>query len=236
MCPDARPFVLITCEHAGNRVPPRFRACFRDAADALRTHRGVDLGVFPVALGLSEYLPASLMFSRTTRLLVDLNRSPDAPDLFSEFTMALPEPDREEILNRYYFPYRRAVTQSVETAIRAGRRVLHVSVHSFTDVLRGQARELDLALLFDPVRPAESALCDRWLAALSSLDGTLRFRANEPYNGTDDGLTTALRSIFPDESYAGVEIEIRQGLITRSSAQRRLARLIARSLLDTIGS
>lgn len=234
MSPDARPFVLITCEHGGNRVPPRYRACFRGSDEVLRTHRSIDLGVLPVAARLAEILPAPLLFSRTTRLLVDLNRSPDAPDLFSEFTRDLPEPDRDSILNRYYFPYRRAVTQAVEAAIRSGRRVVHVSMHSFTDVLRGQTRELDLALLFDPARPNESALCDRWLAAMRSRDGTLRFRANEPYKGADDGLTTSLRSMFPDESYTGVEIEIRQGLIATVIVRRRFARLIARTLLDEI--
>jgi predicted N-formylglutamate amidohydrolase len=236
VCPDARPFVLITCEHAGNRVPPRYRACFRDADEVLRTHRGVDLGVFPIAAQLAETLPAPLLFSRTTRLLVDLNRSPDAPDLFSEYSGNLPDTVREEILSRYYFPYRRAVTQAVEAAILAGRRVVHISVHSFTDVLRGRTRELDLALLFDPARPAETSLCERWLAAMASIDGTLRYRKNEPYAGADDGLTTALRTMFPDVSYAGVEIEIRQGLIARASVRRRIARLIARSLPVTTGS
>ena len=42
----------------------------------------------------------------TTRLLVDLNRSPWHPHLFSEITRPLSESRRREILQRYYVPYR----------------------------------------------------------------------------------------------------------------------------------
>jgi hypothetical protein len=36
---------------------------------------------------------------------------------------------------------------------------------------------------------------------------------NKPYLGIDDGLTTYLRTIYPDSRYAGIEIEINQKFV-----------------------
>jgi hypothetical protein len=36
---------------------------------------------------------------------------------------------------------------------------------------------------------------------------------NKPYLGIDDGLTTYLRTVYPDSHYAGIEIEINQKFV-----------------------
>ncbi|MEC9373270.1 MAG: N-formylglutamate amidohydrolase, partial [Planctomycetota bacterium] len=86
--------ILITCEHAGREIPPRWRRHFRGASEILRSHRGLDIGAFDVALALAEHLAAPLIFSRTSRLLIELNRSLDHPRLFSEYTRDLDESER----------------------------------------------------------------------------------------------------------------------------------------------
>lgn len=174
----------------------------------------------------------------TTRLLVEPNRSPDHPEFFSSLTQPLDAAARDSIYQVYYLPHRRAVRAWIAARIAgedrkngrdAGGRVLHIGVHSFTDVLNGQVRSVDIGLLFDPTRRAESELCTAWLKGLqSTCDGRIRF--NEPYLGTDDGLTTAIRMQFPDQAYAGVEVEIRQGLLTSEADQRAFGGLLARTL------
>jgi len=68
-------YLLVTCEHGGNHVPPRYRRLFRDLQGPLKTHRGYDLGVLVMAREMSESFEAPLVASTVTRLLVDLNRS-----------------------------------------------------------------------------------------------------------------------------------------------------------------
>jgi predicted N-formylglutamate amidohydrolase len=230
--------VLITCEHAGNVVPPEYASLFSEAEELLRSHRGWDPGALGVALQLARALRAPLMGVRTTRLLVEANRSPDHPELFSPFTRPLETSERERIRRVYYLPHRRAVRAWIAARIGgegrpgvhdAGGRVLHVGVHSFIDVLNGQVRSVDIGLLFDPARRAESEQCHAWRMGLESVfEGRVRF--NEPYLGTDDGLTTALRTQFPDPAYAGIEIEVRQGLLTCEVGQRAVGGLLARTL------
>lgn len=223
-------FLLLTCEHGGRDVPAEYEACFRDADTVLETHRGYDIGALGVALRIASRLSTPLVFSTTTRLLIDLNRSADHPDLFSEFTRCLPEEQRSRIKAHFYEPYRRRIQQLVDAAVGGGQFVLQVGVHSCVDALDDQVRNLDIALLFDPRRAHEAALCHRWIDELTHLNPGLRYRHNEPYSGADDGLTTALRAAYSEERYLGIEIEVRQGMILEPRQQTEAGDLIADAL------
>ena len=96
-----------------------------------------------------------------------------------------------------------------------------------------EVRVLDIALLFDETRNLGPDLCEHFRDSLRELAPGLRYPFNEPHRGDDDGLTTTLRSVFPTESYLGIEIEVRQGMIREAAQQRDTGDLLARALLDT---
>ena len=222
---------LVTCEHGGNRIPAEFRSLFRGHAPLLQTHRGYDPGALLMARELSRALRAPLAISTVSRLLIDLNRSIGHPQLFSAMTRGAPPQARRSIIDEHYLPYRGQVEQLVARAVSRGRRVIHVSSHSFTPELHGKVRRADVGLLYDPRRRGEARLCARWKAALADLAPELRVRRNYPYAGKGDGLTSYLRRRFPPAAYVGVEIEVNQRIVfaagRRWSALRRL-------LVDTL--
>jgi predicted N-formylglutamate amidohydrolase len=201
---------LVTCEHGGNRVPARYRELFRGHEDLLDSHRGYDPGALALARDLAAALDAPLVISTVSRLVVDLNRSPYHPRLFSPVTRAAPAAVRREIVTRHYLPYRAEVEARVAAAAARGRRTIHVSAHSFTPVLDGVVRNADVGLLYDPARSGEARLCAAWQAALREAAPALRVRRNYPYAGTSDGLTTHLRRHFGPRAYVGVELEVNQ--------------------------
>lgn len=201
---------VITCEHGGNRIPSRYRRWFRGREGMLQTHRGYDAGALAMARTLAHALAAPLIVSTTSRLLIDLNRSVGHPRLYSEATRnALPSV-RREILERHYLPYRNRAEAEIAHATARGRRVIHISCHSFTPQLDGETRGADVGLLYDPARPGEVALCRRWQASLKAQAPGLKVRRNYPYTGTADGFTAHLRRRFPANAYAGIELEINQ--------------------------
>jgi len=219
--PDA---CLVTCEHGGNRIPPRYRACFRGHEALLHTHRGYDIGALRVARELAAALGAPLLAATASRLLIDLNRSRGHPRLYSEATRSLPPALRHEILERYYLPYRTHAESRIARAIEGGARVLHVSCHSFTPQLDGSIRNTDFGLLYDPARPLEAGLCRRWGRALDARAAPLRVRMNYPYRGTADGFTTYLRKRFPADRYLGIELEINQKHVLEGAQHWRAVR------------
>lgn len=203
---------LITCEHASCEIPSEFKAAFRGHRQVLRSHRGYDPHSIEMASALATRLDCRLIQGTVSRLLVELNRSLDHRALFSEFTRVLGESERAQLLNEYYFPYRAAVEQEIRSQIQKRRTVLHLSVHTFTPIMNGKPRIADVGLLFDPSREQESALIRGWKRAISKHVPELRTRRNYPYYGRSDGLTTALRSKFPDTEYLGIEVEVRNSL------------------------
>lgn len=223
--------VLLSCEHGGNEVPTAYASLFEGAGDVLASHRGWDIGALGVARQLAEATSFPLIACTFTRLLVEPNRSPDSGNLFSAYTRGLSEQDKAAIRRGYYDRHRGSVERAVADAVAAGRRVLHVGVHSCSDALDGRVRELEVSLLFDPDRRAEREVCHAWTGELARLEPAWRLPFNEPYKGTDDGLTTWLRHRLPEDRYAGVEVEVRQGLILEPSAQRHVGSVLAWALV-----
>ncbi len=204
------PALVLSCEHAGNRVPRPYAELFRGRDSWLRSHRGWDPGTLELGRRLAEKLGVPLHWNDVTRLLIDNNRSLDQPDTFSELSRALPEDRRREIIQRYYTPHRSAIETSVEQGIELHGRVLHLGIHSFTPSLNGQERPFDAGWLYDPARPLEHEAVSGLIRALEARRPDLVQRRNEPYLGTDDGLTTTLRTRFPADRYLGIELEINQ--------------------------
>lgn len=202
--------LLFTCEHGGNRIPARYAPLFRDHAHVLHSHRGYDAGALDYARDFAGALGAPLVYSTTSRLLVELNRSPHHPDAFSRVTRNLSGDEREHIMQRYYRPYRNAVESHVARAAKRGERVLHISCHSFTSRMNGVTRAAEIGLLYDPARECESAFCRTWKRTLERHAPQWRVRRNYPYRGSADGLTTYLRSRFGCDVYRGIEIEVNQ--------------------------
>lgn len=202
--------LLVTCEHGGNQIPSAYRTLFAHAQEVLQSHRGWDPGALELARKLARHFKAPLISSTTSRLVVELNRSPHHPRLFSEFMDSVSEEERQKILAKYYTPYRDQVRDTIRDLVSDGQEVLHLSIHSFTPVLNGKTRTAELGLLFDPSRTPEARFCQEWQRQLRETHPDWRVRRNYPYRGTDDGLTTALRKLFRPESYRGIELEVTQ--------------------------
>ena len=222
--------ILLTCEHATFYIPPEYRRWYALQRSVLRTHEGIDFGARWLARQLQVSLKASLFSASVSRLLVDLNRSIDHPQLFSRF---VPKDTllRQALLARYYHPYRAAVLNWVQSQI-ATELVVHFGIHSFTPIFPGSDRKFDLGLLYDPSSLLEASLV-REIEALIPAGGLFSLRHNQPYLGTDDGLTTALRTGFGSR-YGGIEIEVNQRLVDDRDKMRALAEWLPAAIAQAV--
>ena len=226
-----RPGLVITCEHGGNRIPDAYRDYFCAHEESLDSHRGYDPGALEMARALAKVFRAPLVSATVSRLLVDLNRSIGHPQLHFETIYRAPAPVRLNILEQYYMPFRAQAERLIRRAIAEHGQAIHLSSHSFAPALHGRVRNADVGLLYDPARPGEAALCERWKAALKACAPSLTVRRNYPYEGRNDGFTTWLRKRLTPDAYIGIELELNQGLVVgpdRSWAPLR--RMIIRSL------
>ncbi len=229
--------VVITCEHGGNRIPAPYLEMFLPHQALLDSHRGYDPGALVMARALAKAFSAPLVAATVSRLLIDLNRSVGHPRLYFEATARTPDEVRNQILARYYLPYRARANDHLKQAIAGRGRVIHVSSHSFTPELDGKLRTADIGLLYDPARPGEVDLCERWKAALLACAPGLTVRRNYPYAGRGDGLTAWFRRRLPDGTYVGIELEVNQKhVVPAGRTWSALRKVIVESLLRALAS
>lgn len=224
--------IILTCEHGGNQIPAGFKKQFKADSQVLKTHRGLDIGVLEIAKLMQKKLKAPFVYSTTSRLVVDLNRTLKNPTLFSEFMQPLPKATLKKILAKYYFPHWQKVRKNLKTVLKLNKRAVHVAVHSMTDQLNGQKRKMHLALLYNPVFKNEVGFSSLWIAELRKEFPDYIIARNKPYRGDGDGLTCELRKENKPDNYIGLEIELNQGMLLKMNAKQKqnLALGLSRSL------
>lgn len=205
------PSVVLSCEHASNAVPAGVELGVD--AEILASHVAWDHGAADIATAVARDLDVPVFLGRWTRLYVDLNRFEAGPSAIPANAFGTPVPgnalidpaERERRFAGVHRPYRAAVADAVARAIRGTGRCIHLSIHSFTPSLHGVARDFDMGVLFDPDRFLDRVASEALIAGLNAAG--LDTRANAPYPGTGDGLTTALRELHGADVYAGIEVE-----------------------------
>ena len=226
--------LVISCEHASANVPADYHAIFFDQPNILSTHTAVDIGAITVAKQCA-ILAGFACYAKVTRLLIDLNRSLTHRAVFSKFSRRLTPADRDNLVENYYLPYRQNLLKHIQQVILQHKKVVHISVHSFTPLWQDKLRTADVGLLYDPKRLSEVAWVKQWQTKLQSLAPTWRIRRNYPYRGVSDGVTSWLRQEFPVDRYIGIELEINQALLQGEVATQDVAALIYQSLIASRG-
>ncbi len=230
-----RQHVLISCEHASNRVPAELRRLGLSKRH-LEDHIAWDRGAAIIARAIAARLGAPCHLGRWSRLVIDLNRSPDHSKLVAPLSFGIAIPGNQDVddaeikrrLRRWWKPYRDRATADVSRQIARHGRCLQLSIHSFTPVVDGVTRRADIGLLYDPAHTGERGFAKQLRAALAP--SGLGIYMNEPYRGTSDGFTTSLRARLPHSRYAALEIETNQRLLRSLADARHMGRLLADSL------
>ncbi len=227
--------VVLTCEHATNRLPWKRKLGPR-LERTLTAHWGWDIGAWALTLDVARRLSTSALGGRWSRLVIDLNRRVDDPTLVrrSAGRIVLPWNDGigvDEIERRvlaYHTPYHVEVDRLILRRLVRGVRPLLLAVHSFTPRLGGSRRSFDAGVLYEHHR----GLAHRLGRVLR--DDGLSVRYNQPYSGMKGMMYTADRH-GSHHRLACLEIEINQRLFERDNAVPRLGRAVARgarALLD----
>jgi predicted N-formylglutamate amidohydrolase len=220
--PDgAGPFVIV-CDHASNRLPREYDALGL-SSDALLSHIAWDPGALPVSRALSAMLDAPLLWPDASRLIVDCNRDPGAPDLIVAESEGRAVPGNRDVgggervrrIGAVHVPYHNAIDRCLES--RTGRATAVVAVHSFNPVYLGRSRPWQIGIVFDDDR----RLSDPLIAALGA-DPTLDVGVNQPYSPDDRVYYTVTRHARP-RGLPAVMIEIRNDLIADAAGQKAWA-------------
>lgn len=143
--------LLLVCEHAGQAIPEKLSGLGISRTD-LNSHIGWDLGAEAVTRMLAKAFGAPAVLQRYSRLVIDCNRPPDAPEAILESSDGVEIPgnqgiskkDREARKQAIFEPFHAAVVNCFEHHPRQ----IVLSIHSFTPQLNGLSRPWDIGFLF----------------------------------------------------------------------------------------
>lgn len=215
---------LIVCDHAGNLIPEKLGMLGLTPAD-LQRHIGWDLGAAELSEMLSEALDATLVRQTYSRLVIDCNRDPSAPDAMAPVSDGMTVPgnqtlsaeDREARVVAIHEPYHSAIG---ETIARSGAPKTIVAIHSFTPSMNGVDRPWEIGVLYHLGNTGFAQAVLKELQA--SVPGPVG--DNEPY--AMDGIDyTVPRHAYPDR-LPYVEIEVRQDIASTPEGRARISALL----------
>jgi predicted N-formylglutamate amidohydrolase len=218
--------VLITCEHASQRMPHGWRWPDRDRR-LIDTHWAYDLGAAELARSLGAGLDAPVVLSRFTRLLVDPNRPEHSNTLFRdhadgqpvEINQHIDEPERRRRIDLLFHPYHAAIDRQLE----ASRAPLVLAMHTFTPIYEGERRNVEVGVLFDREEDLANAIAE----GLSA--GGIVTELNEPYSGRA-GMMYAAEVHAQKHGRRAIELEVRQDLAIDPLFRAHILELVRRFL------
>jgi len=228
---DGTSAFVFTADHAG-RLIPRALGDLGVAAAERERHIAWDIGIDGVTERLSALLDAPAVSQTYSRLVIDCNRNPSwssAMPVVSELTEIpgnahLTDAARDARIAEVFRPYHDRIESLLDAREAAGARSFLVAMHSFTPVYKGEARAVDVGVLYCRKTKLAGLMLD-----LLRAEGTLNVGENVPY------------ALTPDSDYSvpyhaerrgleHVEIEIRQDLIATGQGQAAWAERFARLL------
>jgi predicted N-formylglutamate amidohydrolase len=214
--------VLLLCDHASAAVPDDI--ALGVAPSVMTKHVALDIGAEALTLALAARLDARAALGTVSRLVVDLHREPDHPQLIPVESDGYEIPgnhaaDRAERIRRFHAPYHRAV----HDLIRARRPALIVALHSFTprlEVGMTADRRWDVGVLSNRDRRA----ADLAIAFLAQED--LIVGDNEPYSGRL--LNATLNRHAEARGIPSLCLEVRNDHLLTASGVATMADVVAR--------
>lgn len=226
--PQGHSPILLICEHASRRLPERY-GTLGLTAEQLESHIAWDPGALGVAQELSRLLDAPLIHATVSRLVLDLNRDPSAPDsiwTLSERTSIpgnqnLDADERAYRVHEVYDAFHGVVDGVIEPRVASGQTRCVVSIHSFTPVYRDVPRPWHVGLIHD----ADARFAKSVEAGLRA-DPSLVVGMNEPYSPADRVFHTLERHA-ERRGLAPLMIEIRNDLIRTQDEQASWAQRLA---------
>lgn len=228
--PGADPQLLVLCDHAGHTLPAAYGGLGMDERDRL-SHVAWDPGAYGVAHALALALGCPAFHGVYSRLLVDLNRAPDASDLIVfendgvrvPGNLAVDDAERARRIALFHRPYHLAIQAYLVELAARGLHPLLVSVHSFTPIFNGRSRPWPVGVLWKQ----DSAWLQRVFAGLRA-EG-LEVGDNQPYDGRA-ALGYSLDHHALPRGLPHVLFEVRQDLLEGAAAQQAWAQRLHAAL------
>ncbi|MAU40630.1 MAG: N-formylglutamate amidohydrolase [Kordiimonas sp.] len=225
--------LVLICDHASNHIPPEYDNLGLEQ-ELLKQHIAYDIGAAELTRNLSQIFDAPALLADFSRLLVDVNRTPDSPTLCPQVSDGIDIPGNQDInnaelqtrLDRFYHPYHDAAGLLVLKKKQQGRVPLVLGIHSYTPIMNDTPRPWHAGMLWDKDPRLAMALIE----ALENHG--YHVGDNEPYSGRE--LFYTMDRHGAAHGFPQVTVEIRQDEIDHAQGISKWTAIMADVLKEAL--
>ena len=222
---------VLAADHAGRAIPRRLGTLGLPASE-LERHIAWDIGIAGVTARLSDALDATAILQMYSRLVIDCNRGHGVDSSIPTISESTEIPGNRDLSRaertarqrEIFAPYHGRIRAVLDARQRARRRTVLIAMHSFTPVYQGEARPMQIGVLYN----RDSRLAGILLELLRTEDDLI-VGDNAPY-AVSDATDYTVPTHGERRGIPYAEIEIRQDLIADEAGQAAWAARLARLL------
>ncbi len=238
--PDQPPrSIFLICEHASCRFEEPWEQQLADS-ELHSSHAASDPGALGLSLELGSRLNTlgwyvELIHAPLSRLVYDLNRSPDSPDacraqseLYSiPFNQQLSSAEVVRRVEQVYVPFHNFVQRRLARNLAMGAPPVIITVHSFSPVWYGEPRSLEFGVIHDALPELATRIVE------NSTPLGLVTALNEPYSAADSVTHTLKLHAIP-YGLENAMLEVRNDLLATAEGQKRIASGLADIIVKSV--
>ncbi|MEP6342944.1 MAG: N-formylglutamate amidohydrolase [Maricaulaceae bacterium] len=226
--PNGNANLFIFGDHASRYIPDEYGNLGLTGDDLIR-HIAWDIGTEDIIRRLCSHFGCAGQIAGVSRLVIDLNRDPDAAGLIpseSDGTIIsanqnLSVAARQARIDQYYNPYHEALGRALDQL----EDPLVLSVHSFTPKpLTGEQRETDIGLLVKHDFDTAHLFQDH----MRKIAPQFNVGINKPYSAYD--LNYTVDAHVGPRGFRHLAIELRQDLVGNEGDVARMTKLLIETL------
>lgn len=232
--PKGKGKYVIVCDHASNLVPKSLGHLGLSKAD-LSKHIAWDPGTEDIGRYVAKALDATAIFASYSRLVVDLNRGDDHPEIMRDTSdhvripgnTGLTAAQKKQRMDTLFWPYHDRITRELKRFIDKGIAPVLISVHSFTPEMDGFKRPWHIGVLWN----REEKIARQLVKALRRNNPDLVIGENEPYSLKEANyMKNTISTHAESRGLPYIILEFRQDLVNTKKKAAKWAEIFLESL------
>jgi predicted N-formylglutamate amidohydrolase len=236
--PKGKGKYVIVCDHASNRVPKALKNLGLKKSE-LKQHIAWDPGTEDIGLHMSKKMNAAAVIAGYSRLVVDLNRGDDHPEVMRSVSdhvripgnANLTEAQKQQRLDEMFWPYHAEITRALKRFTAKGVAPVLISIHSFTPEMDGFKRPWHIGVLWNRQEKLARALVKN----LRRNNPDLVIGENEPYSlKAANFLKNTISTHAESKGLPYIIVEFRQDLVDTKKKAVEWAEIFIESLLPAL--
>ncbi len=234
--------VVIACDHASRRIPKKL-GTLGLSAKSRKENLAWDHGTKDIGEYLSKKLEAAAVIAGYSRIVIDLNRGLDSPDLIRAVAVsgATPVPGNEKVsmaerrqrIREIHDPYHDTVAEQIDRFLKRGVAPLFLAIHSLTPVMNGVRRPWHLCLMWNK----EEKLAKKLIANIKKQNPGMKIGENMPYSLKGGAGSVGWNTVSHHAERQGVPyiaVEFRQDLVDTKAKAEKWAAIFLKALLPLL--